>query len=90
MENNALLNAKGVLITDVMIIMEIVLIIIVQINFMTLENVMNLAGKIVGTKENAIYSQENVLHAKEIIGVKIVKKNVQMDVNLMEELIVVL
>ena len=51
---------------------------------------MNLAGKIVGTKENAIYSQGNVLHAKEIIGVKIVKKNVQMDVNLMEELIVVL
>jgi hypothetical protein len=70
--------------------MEIVLIIIVKINFMTLENVMNLAGKIVGTKENAIYSQGNVLHAKEIIGVKIVKKNVQMDVNLMEELIVVL
>jgi hypothetical protein len=89
-EINVLRNAQVVLKMDVMIILEIAMIIIALINFMTRENAIILVGKNVEGRGSAIYLRGNALNAKGINGVIIVKKNVRMDVILMKELIVVM
>jgi hypothetical protein len=89
-EINVLRNAQVVLKMDVMIILEIAMIIIALINFMTRENAIILVGKNVEGRGSAIYLRGNVLIAKEINGVIIVKKIARLDAIRMEELIAVL